>query len=62
MQWSTIDQGASVDDNFAMLHIIVMLLVDTVLYMMITVYIEGVFPGEYGTPLKWYFPFTVSWC
>ncbi|XP_048758710.2 phospholipid-transporting ATPase ABCA3-like isoform X2 [Ostrea edulis] len=63
VQWSTIDQGASVDDNFAMLHIIVMLLVDTVLYMMITVYIEGVFPGEYGTPLKWYFPFTKSyWC
>lgn len=63
IQWSTFDKGASVDDNFAMLHIIIMLLVDTVLYMMLTIYIEGVFPGEYGTPLKWYFPFTKSyWC
>lgn len=60
IQWSTLDKGASVDDDFAMLHIIIMLLVDTVLYMMLTIYIEGVFPGEYGTPLKWYFPFTVS--
>ncbi|XP_061181930.1 phospholipid-transporting ATPase ABCA3-like isoform X1 [Saccostrea echinata] len=63
IQWSTLDQGVSVDDSFAMLHIMIMLLVDTVLYMMLTLYIEGVFPGEYGAPLKWYFPFTKSyWC
>ncbi len=26
-------------------------------------YIEAVFPGEYGIPQKWYFPFTRTyWC
>jgi hypothetical protein len=24
-------------------------------------YIEAVFPGEYGVPKKWYFPFTPSY-
>lgn len=53
-------QGASVDDNFSLAYIMMMMVVDTVLYGIITWYIEAVFPGEYGVPLPWYFPFTVS--
>ena len=37
-----------------------MLLVDSVLYCMIAFYIEAVFPGEYGVPQRWYFPFLVG--
>ena len=36
-----------------------MLLVDSILYCMIAFYIEAVFPGEYGVPQRWYFPFLV---
>ena len=36
-----------------------MLILDAVLYMLIAVYIEGVWPGDYGLPKPWYFPFTV---
>jgi hypothetical protein len=40
-----------------------MFIVDTFLYLTVTWYISSVFPGEYGIPLKWYFPFTKSyWC
>ena len=60
VQWNNMDQGVSVDDNFALLHVIMMLLVDTVLYAIITWYVEAVRPGEYGIPQPWYFPLTVS--
>lgn len=38
----------------------IIILVDGILYMLFALYIEAVFPGEYGLPLPWYFPFTVS--
>ncbi|XP_013411172.1 ATP-binding cassette sub-family A member 3 isoform X2 [Lingula anatina] len=63
VQWYNIAQGVSVDDNFTMLHILVVLLVDSVLYMLLAFYIEAVFPGEFGLPQPWYFPVTRSfWC
>ncbi|XP_071130810.1 phospholipid-transporting ATPase ABCA3-like isoform X2 [Mytilus edulis] len=61
VQWNTLTQGASVDDNFSLAYIMMMMVVDTVLYGIITWYIEAVFPGEYGVPLPWYFPFTSSY-
>ncbi|XP_052266535.1 phospholipid-transporting ATPase ABCA3-like isoform X2 [Dreissena polymorpha] len=63
VQWSNIRRGASIDDNFSLFNVIMMMLADAVLYGMITWYVEAVFPGEYGVPQKWYFPFTCSyWC
>ena len=59
IQWSNIASGASIDDQFSMLHVLVMLLVDAVVYFVIAWYIEAVFPGEYGVPKPWYFPVTV---
>lgn len=44
-------------------HLMVMLVVDTVLYLLIALYVEAIFPGDYGVPQPWYFPFTKSfWC
>ena len=33
---------------------------DSALYLTLAMYVESVFPGEFGTPLPWYFPFSVS--
>ena len=48
------------DDDFTMLHVIMMLLLDSVLYAFIAWYVEAVWPGEYGIPRPWYFPCMVS--
>jgi hypothetical protein len=61
IQWSNIQEKASPDDTLTMLTVIIMFIVDTFLYLIITWYISFVFPGEYGIPLKWYFPFTKSY-
>ncbi|KAK6165163.1 hypothetical protein SNE40_023607 [Patella caerulea] len=63
VQWSNIYEGVSVDDDFTLLHALIMLLIDSVIYGLITWYVESVFPGDYGVPERWYFPFTKSyWC
>jgi len=60
VQWTNISRGVSVDDDFALLHIILMLLVDAVIYAVIAWYVEAVHPGEYGIPRPFYFPLLVS--
>ncbi|XP_041362406.1 phospholipid-transporting ATPase ABCA3-like [Gigantopelta aegis] len=63
VQWDNVSKGASVDDDFALLHVFVMLLFDSFVYGLLAFYIEAVFPGEYGVPKPWYFPFKISyWC
>ncbi|XP_074649372.1 phospholipid-transporting ATPase ABCA3-like isoform X2 [Tubulanus polymorphus] len=63
LQWSNINKPPTVDDDFSMLDIIIMLLLDMVLYMAIAWYVEAVAPGEYGLPQPWYFPLQCSyWC
>ncbi|XP_035533108.1 ATP-binding cassette sub-family A member 12 [Morone saxatilis] len=37
-----------------------LLLIDSILYFIIGVYIRMVFPGKYGIPAPWYFPFKAS--
>ncbi|CAF0854184.1 unnamed protein product [Adineta ricciae] len=58
IQWSNINKGAKPNDNFTFLYCLIMMLVDSVIYMLLTVYIENVFPGEYGIPQPWYYPLT----
>ncbi|CAF0791152.1 unnamed protein product [Brachionus calyciflorus] len=51
------------EDTFNMNYICLILLLDAFIYMFLTWYIEGVFPGEFGIPRKWYFPLQPSfWC
>jgi len=59
LQWSNINKVSSVDDNFTMLHTLLMLAVDIVLYTLITWYFDAVLPGDFETPQPFYFPFTV---
>uniref|UniRef100_A0A7M5XMD2 ABC transporter domain-containing protein n=1 Tax=Clytia hemisphaerica TaxID=252671 RepID=A0A7M5XMD2_9CNID len=63
VQWSNINQGVTIDDKFTFGHVLMMQVVDIIFYGLLTWYIEGVFPGEYGIPKKFYFPFSKKyWC
>ena len=60
IQWSNLNSPISVDDEFTFLQVLLMMGVDTILYLLVTWYVEGVFPGDFGVPKPWYFPFMVS--
>ncbi|XP_046358771.2 phospholipid-transporting ATPase ABCA3-like [Haliotis rufescens] len=63
VQWSNFHEPATVDDNFSLLDAILMLLGDTAIHLLITWYMDNVWPGEFGVPKPIYFPFTGSyWC
>jgi len=59
LQWSNINRYSSVDDNFTMLHTLLMLLLDIFLYTLVTWYFDALLPGDFGSPQPFYFPFTV---
>jgi len=61
LQWSNINTVSSVDDSFPMLYTMIMLCFDIILYSMLTWYIDALLPGDFGTPLPFYFPFTVAY-
>lgn len=43
--------------------VVMMLILDMFIYMLIVLYVEAIFPGEYGLPRVWYFPCTPRfWC
>jgi len=48
------------EDNYTMGDSLIMLLVDTIIYSMLTWYLDAVMPGDLGTPQPFYFPFLVS--
>ena len=51
------------EDQLSFFTVCVMMVVDVLLYMVLTWYIEGVYPGRYGVAKPWYFPFMPSyWC
>ncbi|XP_059350163.1 phospholipid-transporting ATPase ABCA1-like [Daphnia carinata] len=62
-QWSNIAVSPKDGDAYSLLGCILMMLFDAVLYLVLTWYIETVFPGQYGIPKPWYFMFQPSyWC
>ncbi|XP_046544466.1 phospholipid-transporting ATPase ABCA3-like isoform X1 [Haliotis rubra] len=63
VQWSNFDQPVSESDNFSLLDAMLMLLGDTAIHLLITWYIDNVWPGEFGVPKPFYFLFTATyWC
>ncbi len=44
------NEPASVDDNFTMADVIIMLYIDAVIYLILALYIENIWPGQYGIP------------
>jgi len=61
--WTNVAVSPLDGDDYSLLGCIGMMLADSLLYLLLTWYIEAVFPGQYGVPKKWYFMFQVSyWC
>uniref|UniRef100_A0A8C3L206 P-type phospholipid transporter n=1 Tax=Chrysolophus pictus TaxID=9089 RepID=A0A8C3L206_CHRPC len=61
VQWDNFFESPLEEDGFSITTSAVMMLFDTFLYGVMTWYIESVFPGQYGIPRPWYFPFTKSY-
>ncbi|XP_041821372.1 phospholipid-transporting ATPase ABCA1-like [Chelmon rostratus] len=63
IQWYNINTSPEEGERYTFIVSIIMMLADAALYWVLTWYIENVFPGQYGIPKPWYFPFTKSyWC
>lgn len=63
MQWINFWKPVTVDDDLSLGYVILMLLATSALYLIITLYVEQILPGQYGVPRPWYFPFTRTfWC
>lgn len=60
VQFDNIWKPNTPDDDLSLGIVMIMLLVDAVLYLLIALYVEAVFPGAYGVPKKWYFLFTTA--
>ncbi|UJR15712.1 hypothetical protein I4U23_002647 [Adineta vaga] len=61
IQWYNLNEGVKPNDNFTLLYCIIMMCIDAIIYMLLAIYIENVFPGEYGIPQVWYYPFTKTY-
>lgn len=63
MQWENLFTPVTVDDSFHLGYVLIMLIIDGLIYLTIALYIEKIFPGDFGVAEKWYFPFTAKfWC
>ncbi|XP_047448746.1 phospholipid-transporting ATPase ABCA1-like isoform X2 [Mugil cephalus] len=63
IQWHNIAESPVEGERYTFIVSILMMLFDAAFYWLLTWYIENVFPGQYGIPKPWYFPFTASyWC
>ncbi|MEQ2166905.1 ATP-binding cassette sub- A member 1 [Goodea atripinnis] len=61
IQWKNLVSSPLQEDKFSLRTTIIMMYFDSFLYGVFTWYIEAVFPGQYGIPRPWYFPFTKSY-
>ncbi|PRD32326.1 UNVERIFIED_CONTAM: ATP-binding cassette sub-family A member 2 [Trichonephila clavipes] len=61
VQWSNIAISPVEDDEYSLLSVAIMMLIDAILYSVLVWYIENVHPGSYGLPKPWYFPFTKTY-
>uniref|UniRef100_A0A8C7GQR6 P-type phospholipid transporter n=1 Tax=Oncorhynchus kisutch TaxID=8019 RepID=A0A8C7GQR6_ONCKI len=61
IQWSNLLSSPLEEDSYSLTTSICLMLFDSFLYGVMTWYIEAVFPGQYGIPRPWYFPFTKSY-
>ncbi|XP_061399278.1 phospholipid-transporting ATPase ABCA3-like [Musca vetustissima] len=59
-QWSNLFEPVNIDDDLTVGYIILMMLASCVLYIAICLYVEQIFPGDFGVPKKWNFIFTRS--
>lgn len=61
IQWNNLFSSPLEDDKYNLTTCLILMYFDAFLYGVMTWYIETVFPGQYGIPRPWYFPFTKSY-
>eukprot|EP01135_Chromosphaera_perkinsii_P003153 Nk52_evm42s236 gene=Nk52_evmTU42s236 len=61
LQFQNFNKFPSVDDDLKFSTVVGMMIFDLFLYSFMAWYIERVFPGEFGVPLKFYFPLSPSY-
>jgi len=61
IQWNNLFSSPLEDDKYSLTTCLILMYFDSFLYGVMTWYIETVFPGQYGIPRPWYFPFTKSY-
>jgi len=54
--WETLDVSAAVEYDFSPATVFNMLIIDVIVYALLTWYCDQVLPGEWGQRQKWYFP------
>lgn len=47
LQWSNLNSSPMPDDGFSMLQCMMLMLVDSLIYLILAWYIEAVFPGKH---------------
>lgn len=63
LQWKNLFRPVSLDDNLSVGHILLVMLFSCLIYLVICLYVEQIYPGEFGIAKKWYFPLTARfWC
>lgn len=60
IQWNNFFTPVSPSDKVSPGELVIFLFLDAIIYLIAAVYIEEAFPGTYGMPKPWYFPFQVS--
>ncbi|XP_034550567.1 uncharacterized protein abca12 [Notolabrus celidotus] len=60
IQWSNSYTSPLAGDTASFGWLCWLMLIDAILYFIIGAYIRMVFPGKYGIPAPWYFPFKAS--
>ncbi|XP_014738361.1 PREDICTED: ATP-binding cassette sub-family A member 7 [Sturnus vulgaris] len=61
IQWHNLAASPVPGDPYSFAVAMALLLLDAFLYGLATWYLEGVFPGQYGIPKPWNFPFLKSY-
>ncbi|XP_026317827.1 ATP-binding cassette sub-family A member 3-like [Hyposmocoma kahamanoa] len=62
MQWDTFFYSPTEESPRLLFgHIVIMMIVDSILYMLLTLYLEQILPGPFGSPQKWNFIFDKSY-
>ncbi|OXA45953.1 ATP-binding cassette sub-family A member 3 [Folsomia candida] len=59
-QWKNIGKSASSIDSLALGHVLLMLLIASILYIFLAMYLESILPTKYGVRKPWYFIFMPS--
>ncbi|XP_030372011.1 ATP-binding cassette sub-family A member 2-like [Scaptodrosophila lebanonensis] len=57
LQWSNFFRSISIDDSLSIFLVCLMLAIGSVIFMLVCLYVEQIYPGNYGVPRKWNYLF-----